>query len=397
MKPPCAPLAGFAGLLVLSTSLLAQAVVPPPSAPTATRPIEDVVELPPFQVLAGDNAGWTPNQTLAGTRFRTKLGDLATQMEVFTMDFMDDFGFTNVEQASVYSLNIENSNEFVSNVEAKGGGEDTLRVRGMGQARRSREFFATSTRTDNYNLDRVTLASGPNPMMFGIGAPTGAIDSTLARPVMNRNFGKVRMQTDDWSGLRGEFQLNQTLFKDKLAFRAALLADNKKADIKPSIDRERRAYGALLYTPFRKTRISAHFEAMKGHNRTPSRVPPLDKVRVWYTAGDLGSALGNMYLFPNNLAWQTGRPASSGANAIPAKQNPDGSGDRGGRHHEPQGDCHSPVPPLALEAPAGGGSVAPVHQVEHLCAQYHRENSRRQLYGQRTRGKRRSGIPPGAL
>jgi hypothetical protein len=305
MKPPLrALLARLAGLLALGPNLSAQAVVPPPTAPSATKTADEVVELPPFQVLAGDNTGWTPNQTLAGTRFRAKLEDLATQMEILTMDFMDEFGFTNVEQAAVYSLNVENSTEFVSNVESKGGGEDNLRIRGMGQGRRSREFFATSTRTDNYNLDRVTLASGPNPMMFGIGAPTGAIDSSLARPVMNRNFGKVRLQVDDWGGLRGEFHVNQTVFKDKLSLRAALLADNKKSDIRPSIDRERRAYGALLYAPFKKTRISGHYEYMKGHSRTPTRIPPLDKIRVWYSAGDLGSAVGNEYLFPNTLAWQ---------------------------------------------------------------------------------------------
>jgi hypothetical protein len=295
---------GFVGLFTLGIHLPAQTLVTPATPPTASQPADEVIELPPFQVQAGDNTGWVPNETLAGTRFRTKLGDLATQMEILTMDFMDEFGFTNVEQASVYSLNIEGSTEFVSNVESKGGGEDNLRVRGMGQPRRSREFFATSTRTDNYNLDRVTLASGPNPMMFGIGAPTGAIDSSLARPVMNRNFGKVRMQTDDWGGLRGELHVNQTLFRNKLAFRTALLADNKKADIRPSIDRERRAYGALLFAPFKKTRISGHYEYMKGHSRTPSRIPPLDKIRVWYTAGDLGSAVGNEYLFPNTLAWQ---------------------------------------------------------------------------------------------
>src|SRR6185436_11970655 len=122
-----------------------------------------------------------------------------------------------------------------------------LRVRGMGAPRRTREFFATGTRSDNYNLERVTLASGPNPMMFGIGAPTGAIDSTLARPVMNRNSNKVRMQVDSFGGVRGEFHVNKTLLPDKLAFRGSLLADNKKADIKPSIDRDRRFYGALSY------------------------------------------------------------------------------------------------------------------------------------------------------
>jgi hypothetical protein len=196
----------------------------------------------------------------------------------------------------------------VGNVESKGGGAGELRVRGLGQARRSREFFATNTRSDNYNLDRVTLASGPNPMMFGIGAPTGAIDSSLARPIMNRDFSKVRMQVDSFEGMRGEFHFNKTLIKDQLAFRGSMLADNKKSDIEPSIARDRRFYGALLFTPYKKTRISAHYERVMNHDRTPSRVAPLDKVRVWYQAGDLGSVLGNQPLFNNDLAWQATRP-----------------------------------------------------------------------------------------
>src|SRR6185295_4333529 len=63
----------------------------------------------------------------------------------------------------------------------------------------------------------------------------------------------------------------------------------------------------LSYTPFKKTTLSAHYEDMKGHSRTPSRVPPLDKVRVWYQAGDLGSAVVNKLLFANDLTWQARR------------------------------------------------------------------------------------------
>ena len=293
--------------LALGSTASAQVAPKPAIVPAVNPNGEEVVQLTPFQVNAGDNTGWAPTETLAGTRFKTKLSDVASQIDVFTLDFMEDFGFTSIDAASVYSLNIENSTEFVSNVESKGGGEGTLRVRGIGQARRTREFFATETRSDNYNLERVTLASGPNPMMFGIGAPTGAIDSTLARPIMNRNTRQLKTQFDSFGGLRGELHLNQTLLKNQLAFRGALLVDNKKFYPNPSIDRERRAYGALVYKPFNKTSISAHYEYATGHSRTPSRVPPLDKVSVWYQAGDLGSAVGNRPLFNNNAAWQTGR------------------------------------------------------------------------------------------
>ena len=322
-SPPHPLLAALGACLALGAVASAQIAPQPPTGPTATPPREEVVQLTPFQVNADDNQGWAPTETLAGTRFKTKLSDLASQIDIFTLDFMEDFGFTSIEAASIYSLNIENGTEFVSNVESKESGDGNLRVRGIGQARRTREFFATNTRSDNYNLDRVTLASGPNPMMFGIGAPTGAIDSSLARPILNRNTRQVKTQIDSFGGIRGEFHLNQTLLKNQLAFRGALLADNKKFYPNPSIDRERRGYAALLYKPFKKTQFSAHYENMTGHGRTPSRVPPLDRVRVWDQAGSLGSALGNRPIFSNTLAWQTGRPAGGGLPAIGAKANPD--------------------------------------------------------------------------
>jgi hypothetical protein len=326
-------LAALGACLALGAVASAQIAPQPPTGPTATPPREEVVQLTPFQVNADDNQGWAPTETLAGTRFKTKLSDLASQIDIFTLDFMEDFGFTSIEAASIYSLNIENSTEFVSNVESKESGEGNLRVRGIGQARRTREFFATDTRSDNYNLERVTLASGPNPMMFGIGAPTGAIDSSLARPVMNRNTRQLKTQIDSFGGIRGELHLNQSLVRKKLAFRGALLADNKKFYPNPSIDRERRGYAALLYQPFKKTQFSAHYENVTGHARTPSRVPPLDRVRVWDQAGSLGSALGNRPIFSNTLAWQTGRPAGGGLPAIGAKANPDD------RVFSTSGDC----------------------------------------------------------
>ena len=316
--------AGSSALAVGRAAAAASPRNPAPLRPTLTAALDqEVITLTPFQVGAGDNTGWAPSETLAGTRFKTKLADLASQIDVFTLDFMEEFGFTSIESASVYSLNIENSTEFVNNVESKGGGEGDLRVRGIGQARRTREFFAANSRSDNYNLERVTLASGPNPMMFGIGAPTGAVDSSLARPIMNRNTRQLKTQFDSFGGIRGELHLNQTLVQNKLAFRGALLADNKKFYPRPSIDRERRGYAALLYKPFKKTQFSVHYENVTGHGRTPSRVPPLDRVRVWDQAGNLGSALGNRPIFSNNLAWQTGRPAGGGLPAIGAKANPD--------------------------------------------------------------------------
>ena len=267
---------------------------------------EEIVELSPFIVEESDNSGWTPTQTLAGSRLRTNVSDVASQMDIMTMDFMDDYGLTSIEDAAIYSINVENDNEYVSTGYGEVDNDTNLRVRGLSNARRTREFFAVYTRSDNYNLERVTLASGPNPMMFGIGAPSGAIDLTLSRAILNEDFGEVKFMVDSWEGIRGELHLNKALIEDKLALRFAVLADNAKFDEQPSIEKDRRIYGTLLYVPFPKTRISLHFERVSTETRRPARNVPYEELSAWYRAGDLGSVYGNEFLFPNDAAWVDG-------------------------------------------------------------------------------------------
>lgn len=273
----------------------------------------DVFELSPFVVDASDNQGWNPTQTLAGSRLRTNLGDVASQLEVITMDFMDDFGFSSIEEAAIYTMNVENEEEWVGSGAGKVGPEGDLRFRGLSTGNKSRDFFVTGTRSDNYNLDRVTLASGPNPMMFGIGAPGGSVNASLARAIINQDSARVRFQFDNWGSLRGEFHVNQTLIKDKLALRVSLLADNRKYDVEPSLEQSRRAYATLTWTPFTKTRISAHYERVEIESRRPARNTPYEMITGWAYAGDLGSAYANQELFENSPEWAAGgRPLISG-------------------------------------------------------------------------------------
>ena len=90
--------AGSSALAVGRAAAAASPRNPAPLRPTLTAVLDqEVITLTPFQVGAGDNTGWAPSETLAGTRFKTKLADLASQIDVFTLDFMEEFGFTSIE------------------------------------------------------------------------------------------------------------------------------------------------------------------------------------------------------------------------------------------------------------------------------------------------------------
>ncbi|MGH7957489.1 MAG: hypothetical protein ACREH8_10815 [Opitutaceae bacterium] len=52
-------------------------------------------------------------------------------------------------------------------LEATGSG---IRVRGIGGGTNSRNFFQVRNPTDNSNLDRAPIASGPNAILFGVGS-----------------------------------------------------------------------------------------------------------------------------------------------------------------------------------------------------------------------------------
>ena len=292
---------------------------------------DEVVELSPF-VVSADETGWYATETLSGSRMRTSFDDVASQIEVLTMEFMDDFGVNSVEEASIYSLNLENNSEWVPTGFTNGVGRqslnDGIRVRGLSSATLGRDFFDTYFPSDNYNLSRVTISSGPNAILFGTGSPGGIINTTLARAVFN-DLGSIKIQFDDWGSERYEFMVNRNVIDDVLAVRVAALYEDKRFDIRPSNERSRRLYATFNYQPFKHTSISVHAEQIKVESRRPSRRPAYDQISVWATAGDLAAqgllsgAYGNEHIFDNDAAWiAAGRPIADNAVFTLPRENP---------------------------------------------------------------------------
>lgn len=79
--------AALTGWLVASAFAVAQTT--PPAAPVARN---DTIQLSPFEVAAGQDSGYSASGTLAGTRLRTELRDVAASISVVTKQLMDDLG-----------------------------------------------------------------------------------------------------------------------------------------------------------------------------------------------------------------------------------------------------------------------------------------------------------------
>ena len=66
-----------------------------PAQTGAKPPTEEAVVLSPFEVNAGADNGYSATSTLARTRLRTELRDVAASITVVTKDFMSDIGANN--------------------------------------------------------------------------------------------------------------------------------------------------------------------------------------------------------------------------------------------------------------------------------------------------------------
>ncbi|MFM9032048.1 MAG: hypothetical protein ACKOTF_15520, partial [Opitutaceae bacterium] len=160
------------------------------------------------------------------------------------------------------------------------------RVRGIGSGTLTRNFFQVHNPTDNFNLERATVASGPNAILFGLGSPAGILDATPARALMRNRYG-FELQYDSETSRRGTFDANIVVRPQLFALRLMGLSKREFTEKKPNLDRDDRIYGALTFTPFQSTTLILQGErANRNWNRAP-RIVPTDNVSPWLRANQI--------------------------------------------------------------------------------------------------------------
>lgn len=273
-------------LAVLSGSdLHAQSAPTLPAPPVEPPP----VALSPFVIEENTDVGYLATSTLAGSRISTPLKDVAAQISVFTPELMRDLGLTNLEEVYLYSTNVESYLQYTPGGDQGAGFgafqlHNNSRSRGLSAVTNLRNFFSTGFDVDAYNIDRATIASGPNAVLFGIGNPGGITDVTLKRAQF-KNVNSVSARWDNFDAHRTTLDLNRVLVPKHLALRVAGLESNNRTFRQPSKDENRRLYGALTWRPFPTTTVRLHSE---WHFREAGRAPmilPRDYLTPWVDAG----------------------------------------------------------------------------------------------------------------
>ena len=112
--------------LCLASVLRVSAQTTAPAAGQKSDESEETLVLSPFVVDASEDAdGYAAKSTLAGTRVRTDLKDVASAISVVTQQFLQDTGARKSEDLLVYTTNTEVGG-VRGNFSGAGGGDEVL-------------------------------------------------------------------------------------------------------------------------------------------------------------------------------------------------------------------------------------------------------------------------------
>ena len=266
-------------------------------APGASDTGEEPTVLSPFVVDAAEDKGsYKANSTLAGTRVRTDLKDVASAITVVTAQFLQDTGATNASDLLVYTPSTEVAG-LRGNFSGVAGGavftentvSATTRVRGLDSADNTRDYFLSDIPWDSFDIGRVDLQRGPNSILFGTGSPAGIINVSTNGAAFNNSYN-VTNRFDEYGSLRDSATINQEIIPGVLAIRLSALEDDEKYEQAAAFNNTTRYYGAFRFDPklFGKdshTSIRGNFEHGKQTSDNPRDIPPDDEITPWFQTG----------------------------------------------------------------------------------------------------------------
>lgn len=236
---------GLCGLPAFGQAIVSRAPVTPP-------PEEGAVALSPFVVNEEKDSGYQANDTLAGTRLRTSLKDLAASISVVTPQFLADTASNNLQDVLVYTVGTEVAG-IGGNFSGSNGGsnpsfEDVRnnpvpvnRLRGLAGADTTRNFFPTLIPMDSYNTSGLTINRGANAVLFGLGSPAGIIETSTSIPLF-RNRNVISGSGDRYGSARQTVDFERVLVPGTLSMRLQAVNANNQYEQDFAYQNVRRLY-----------------------------------------------------------------------------------------------------------------------------------------------------------
>jgi outer membrane receptor protein involved in Fe transport len=275
-----------------------KSATPPASAPANAAAVPDAtaaptsspVELSPFEVRAEDDSGYQAANTTSGSRLNSRLKDTPAAVSPFTKEFLSDIGATDLESMLAYATNVEREVEDSTNGFNNPPGRDStgndfrFRVRGVAGSS-SVNYAQSAVPVDLYNIERAEMTSGPNSILFGLGAPGGTVALASKFAQLRRTATAAKSVVGSWDYFRHELDHNHVLVRGKLGLRLLGLYQDAKGWRQWDLNEQRRLTGAFSYQPFTKTVIRGSYQGGNSANNTSLPWNAADSVTSWLAAG----------------------------------------------------------------------------------------------------------------
>ncbi|MES2693731.1 MAG: hypothetical protein V4773_09680, partial [Verrucomicrobiota bacterium] len=160
-----------------------------------------------------------------------------------------------------------------------------MQIRGFKTGTATRNFMELNSTFDAYNSERVEFSKGPNSILFGTGNPGGSSNYSTKVPAFHQSFRSVQWGVDSEDTTRLSADVNQVLFKDKLAVRLNLLRQEREFYRGPAYHDEKAAHLVASFKPFKTTTITVGHEYRDSRRASPRGVYPYDALTAYRAAG----------------------------------------------------------------------------------------------------------------
>lgn len=249
-----------------------------------------------------ETLGYQATSTLAGSRLKTDLDDVATTISVVTEEFLEDTAADNARELLVYTAGTEVSGYggnftgaqltagVVNDDAALRAFSTNNRVRGLATADTARNYFISSIPFDSYNTSRVEINRGSNSVLFGLGSPAGIINNTTQTADFTDSV-KVDLSFGSWGSTRTSFNINRQIIESEFAIRVAGVREAQEFEQNPAFEDSERVYLAATYSKdffgespaWGKTTLRANFENGEINANRPRTLPPSDLITPFFT------------------------------------------------------------------------------------------------------------------
>jgi outer membrane receptor protein involved in Fe transport len=300
--------------LAAAVALPVTTVVAQTTPPTSSSPGEKVITLSPFEISASQDTGYVGQDTVAGSRLRSNLKDIAAAISPMTAEFLADIAATNIIDATEYGVGTRVETDDARAAGPVGDGYNdsvrSIRIRGLPGGGRSLNFFGAPGEIDTYMTDRIEFSRGPNSILYGFGSPAGRINVSSKQALTNRNALSVTNRLDSWGGERWILDANVVAIKNVLAFRAVGLRGRETSWRAAGHNDQDRFFLAGKWQIDRKTSLRAEFERGLIDRFVPRPFFGNDFLSTWDASGQP--------IFNNfNATWTPGQSFTPGTAGTP--------------------------------------------------------------------------------